>query len=39
MGERARARIASGFDWAHYGDRARAQYARIVGGAASGSIQ
>jgi len=39
MGERARARIARGFDWAHYGDRARAQYARITSGVGSGSIQ
>ena len=30
MGARARARIAEGFDWAHYGDRARAHYARIT---------
>jgi hypothetical protein len=30
MGERARARIAEGFDWAHYGARARTHYARIV---------
>jgi glycosyltransferase involved in cell wall biosynthesis len=31
MGARARARIADGFDWAHYGARARAHYARIAG--------
>jgi glycosyltransferase involved in cell wall biosynthesis len=30
MGNRARARIVEGFDWAHYGDRARAHYARIT---------
>ena len=30
MGARARARIAEGFDWAHYGARARAHYARIL---------
>jgi glycosyltransferase involved in cell wall biosynthesis len=32
MGARARARVADGFDWAHYGARARAHYLRIVGG-------
>jgi len=30
MGRRARARIAVGFDWAHYGERARALYARVA---------
>jgi glycosyltransferase involved in cell wall biosynthesis len=30
MGARSSARIAEGFDWAHYGARARAHYARIV---------
>jgi glycosyltransferase involved in cell wall biosynthesis len=30
MGERARARIAEGFAWAHYGARAREQYRRIA---------
>jgi glycosyltransferase involved in cell wall biosynthesis len=30
MGRRARARIAEGFDWAHYGARARAHYVRIA---------
>jgi glycosyltransferase involved in cell wall biosynthesis len=39
MGERARARIANGFDWAHYGDRASSLYEQIVGGAGSRSIQ
>jgi glycosyltransferase involved in cell wall biosynthesis len=31
MGARARTRIAERFDWAHYGARARAHYARIAG--------
>jgi glycosyltransferase involved in cell wall biosynthesis len=30
IGRRARARVAEGFDWAHYGERARASYARIA---------
>jgi glycosyltransferase involved in cell wall biosynthesis len=30
MGMRARARIAEGFDWAHYGARAAAHYIRVV---------
>jgi glycosyltransferase involved in cell wall biosynthesis len=30
MGERARARVTEQFDWAHYGNRARAHYTRIV---------
>jgi len=30
IGLRARARVATGFDWAHYGARARAHYARIA---------
>jgi glycosyltransferase involved in cell wall biosynthesis len=30
MGERARVRIAEGFDWAHYGARARSHYARVL---------
>src|SRR5581483_6910322 len=30
MGQRARARVADGFGWSHYGERARASYARIV---------
>jgi len=31
MGERARERVAQGFNWAHYGARARAHYVRITG--------
>jgi glycosyltransferase involved in cell wall biosynthesis len=30
MGRRARARVADGFGWTHYGERARAHYTRIV---------
>jgi glycosyltransferase involved in cell wall biosynthesis len=30
IGWRARARVADGFGWAHYGERARANYARIA---------
>jgi len=30
IGRRARARVADGFGWAHYGERARANYARIA---------
>ena len=30
MGRKARARVAVGFDWAHYGERARALYARVA---------
>jgi len=30
IGRRARARVAAGFDWAHYGERARAHYARVA---------
>jgi hypothetical protein len=31
MGARARSRVADGFDWGHYGARARAHYAYILG--------
>jgi hypothetical protein len=30
MGRRARGRITEGFDWAHYGARARTEYTRVV---------
>jgi len=30
IGRRARARVAVGFDWAHYGQQARAHYARVA---------
>ena len=30
IGRRARARVAGGFDWVHYGERARAHYARVA---------
>ena len=30
IGRRARARVAVGFDWAHYGERARAHYVHIT---------